>query len=50
MKKHNYSKAPMGDMYEPGKQVKKAKMKGVASTEKVVENVVGSKYKKKALY
>jgi len=39
-KKISVPKAPTGDEYEPGVQLRKAKKKGVASTEKVVKNIL----------
>jgi len=34
------TQAPKGEEYEPGKQVKKAKKKGVATSEGIVKNIL----------
>jgi len=34
------TEVPKGTAYEPGAQVKKAKEKGVASSEKIVKNIL----------
>ena len=34
------TEVPKGDMYEPGAQVKKAIKPGVASSEKIVDNII----------
>jgi len=39
--KEKLTQAPKGDEYDPGKQVQKAKKKGVATSEGIVKNIVG---------
>jgi len=36
----NGTSVPKGEAYEPGAQVKKAKSKGVATSEKIVKNLL----------